>query len=231
MSNDNDPTTPPSPPVRGEVDPLTLSDYDAPVLIKREKLFTKGTMALAALLIGAGGFTLGGYLKNTPAATAATTQRTNTNATGRAATTGATGTTGTAGRATATGATGAAAAGTGGGFGGGSTIGQITVIAANAITVQDSQGNLVKITTSATTPINIAKTGAVSDLSVGETIVVQGASNADGSINPTAINAGSAFATRGGRGGGSAATGAGAGASATTSGATATPRTGTGTSG
>lgn len=208
MSTNNDPTAPQSPPMQHEADPITLSDYDAPMLIKREKLFTKGTMALAALLIGAGGFTLGGYFKHTPAAAVASTQRTNTAATGRISATGATGVatgaTGVAGRAT-----GAAAAG--GGFAGGSTIGQVTAVAANTITVQDNQGNIIKIMTSDTTPINIAKAGAASDLSVGETIVVQGAANADGSINATAINAGAAFATRGGRGGtapaGSAATG------------------------
>ncbi len=187
-----------------ETDDHAEIDYDAddqPMLLpKREKLLTKGTVLLAVLLIGAGGFTLGGYLKKSPAAAAPVSAAgvgvaaRGSGATGRnASATGATG---------ANAATPAAAGGGGGGsagFAGGATSGQITSINGGTIVVTDNQGNSIRINTTASTPINVAKAGAVGDLTVGEPIIVQGTAGADGAINATAVNAGAAFATRGGR--------------------------------
>ena len=195
---------------------------DRPVLLpKRERLFTKATLALVVLLIASGSFALGAHLKHASTATATNGGVTQANAstfgrgTGATGTGGANGATGNSGAANANG--GGAAAG---GFGG-ATIGQITKIDGNTIYVQDNQGNTVTVNTSATTPINVAKPGTVADLTNGETIIVQGTAGAAGAINATSINAGSAFGARGatgGRGANGAGSGQNRGATTTTAG-------------
>jgi hypothetical protein len=162
------------------------------VIAKRERLFTRATWVLVALLMAGGSFALGAHVKKTPAAAAATGAQAQANA--QAAGRGAAG---------ATGGTGANAAAAAGGFGG-ATVGQVTKIDGNTIYVQDAQGNTVTVTTTATTPINVAKPGTVADLTTGETIVIQGTAGTGGAIAATSISAGSAFGARGaatGRGG------------------------------
>jgi len=196
---------------------------DRPVLLpKRERLFTKGTVALVALLIASGSFALGAHLKHTPTATATSGGAAPANAStfGRGTGATATGATGTGGANGATGNTGAANANSGGeaagGFGG-ATVGQITKIDGNTIYVQDNQGNTVTVNTTAATPINVAKPGTIADLTNGETIIVQGTTGAAGAINATSINAGSAFGARGAAGGrGANGTGNGQNRGATT---------------
>ena len=176
-------------------------DADHPLVItKRERLFTRATWVLVALLIGGGSFALGAHLKKTPAAAAATgaAAQSQTNAQ-------------TAGRGTAAtnGAAATNAGNAGGGFGG-ATVGQITKIDGNTIYVQDAQGNTVTVSTTPTTPINVAKAGTLADLTTGETVVVQGTAGTGGAMTATSISAGSAFGARGataGRGGGAAGQG------------------------
>ena len=208
--NQNYPAYPPQPTGAEEPD----DQYDQAILLpRRERLFTKVTWAMAALLFAGGSFALGAHLKNTPAAAAAgTVSAQSANAQGAR---GQNGTTGTApGGATGAATNGSAAAG---GFGGG-TVGQITAINGNTITLKDNQGNTVTINATATTPINVAKPGALSDLSTGETIVVQGTAGSSGAINATSINAGTAFSTRAGIGtrGGAGGINAPSGAAPTT---------------
>jgi len=169
-----------------------VSDEQPVLLPKRERLFTKATLALVVLLVATGSFALGAHLKHSSTATAASGVGTQ----GNAATSGRTA--GTTGTGAANGAAGGA--GVAGGFGG-ATVGQITKIDGSTIYLQDTQGNTVTVNTSASTPINVAKPGTVADLTNGESIIVQGTAGASGSITATSINAGAAFGARGATGG------------------------------
>ncbi len=81
----------------------------------------------------------------------------------------------------APGATGAQAAPTGG------TTGTVKLVDGANVYVTTSDGSIVKITTSPTSKVSKTTPGAVSDLKAGDTVVVQGATSADGSVAATAI--------------------------------------------
>jgi uncharacterized membrane protein YgcG len=106
----------------------------------------------------------------------------------------------------ATGATGAL-----GGFGGGNgtTIGTVKLVDGKNVYVQDFSGNVVKVTTNASTAVNLTTKSTVSKLKPGTSVIVQGTASSDGtSTAATSISQstgfgngnGSPFGGGGGRG-------------------------------
>ena len=187
-------------------------DDDSPLPPRRPKLLTPASWALVALLIGGGGFVLGAREgRNTapraPAAPARTgtagAARANGNATG-----------GTASAAAGVGANGTAGvSGGGGGGGGGATVGQVQLVDGSNVYVLNSAGNVVKVTVGTTATVTVNKPGTPADFKPGDTVVVQGATDADGNIAATSIAAGTGGFGRGGGvggGGGAAPTATGA---------------------
>ena len=79
--------------------------------------------------------------------------------------------------------------GPGGGRGGG-TAGTVQSVNGNTITITDAQGQTKTITLQSTTTITKSTTGSPSDITTGETIIVRGTANSDGSTNATSVNIG-----------------------------------------
>jgi hypothetical protein len=98
--------------------------------------------------------------------------------------------------ATGSGATG----GAGGAGGGGATFGQIKLVDGDNVYVTDAQGNVVKVSTTGA-QITASKPGTVADLKPGETVVVRGQADKQGTIKATSVSTGGAAAGFGGRGG------------------------------
>lgn len=86
----------------------------------------------------------------------------------------------------------------GGGFGN-ATIGTVKSIDGDTIRIETPQGATVTVRTSADTRVQVTKTGKVSDLEEGGTVVVQGERADDGTIDATAVSQGGGM--RGGFGG------------------------------
>jgi Domain of unknown function (DUF5666) len=128
---------------------------------------------------------------------------------------------GTGSGATGSGGTGTTGGFGGGAFGGGGTTGAITAIDGDTITVQGFQGD-VKVTLDSGTKVSVEQTGSASDLKVGDTVSVQGTTNADGSVKASSVSqlpAGLAA----GRGGGGFQRGAGGAGGAGSASTTPTP--------
>ena len=166
-------------------------DDDSPLPPRRPKLFGKATWTLAGILVAAGCFTLGARIghDSRPVAAAA--------APGRGAATGARATGSAFGRA----ATGTGAAATGGG----GTFGTVQLVDGNNIYIQDSQGNVIKITPAPTATITVNKPGTPADFKPGDVVVVQGAADTDGNI-ASATSIGPATTGGFGRGGATSTT-------------------------
>jgi hypothetical protein len=139
-----------------------------------------------------------GKVKSSNAAAALATA----GATGAASGTGTGGGTGTAGG-------GFGGGGGGGGRTGGRTVGLVTNVQPGVISITDAQGNVVKIATTGNPTVSKSTQGALSDIQIGNTIVVQGQPASDGSVKATSITIGSPTGGfgGGGQGGGSAAGG------------------------
>ena len=80
------------------------------------------------------------------------------------------------------------------GPGGGATIGTVKLVDGNNLYVTDQSGNVVKVTTQPGLAVQISKPGTLADLSVGETVIVQGTAGSDGTIAATSIQAGTSAA-------------------------------------
>ena len=201
------------------VEPATAwgFDEDSPLPPRRSRSFTPFTGVLAAALLATGGFALGARVgrssapkattgANAAAAFAAAARQGGAGAAGAAAGAGTT----VAGAAGATGRQGTGQGG-GGGFGGG-TFGTVKLIDGTNVYIQDSSGNVVKVSTSADSAITVSKRGTAADLKAGDTVIVQGTADGDGNIAATAITATNGVG--GGRGGqaGTGQTGAAPGA-------------------
>ena len=78
----------------------------------------------------------------------------------------------------------------GGGFGAanGATIGTVKLVDGKNVYIQDFSGNVVKVTTNASTDINLTTKGAVSQLEPGTSVIVQGAASNDGTTAATSIS-------------------------------------------
>jgi hypothetical protein len=128
-----------------------------------------------------------------------------------AAAAGGTSTSAAGGGATGTGGTSSTGfAGRGGLFGGfgGGTLGTVKLVDGNIVYVQTTTGDIVQVTTSASTKVTISSPGQVKDLLPGETIIVEGTKNANGSVAATSISQPS---LGGGGGGGAVSFGSGTG--------------------
>src|SRR4029078_3732987 len=91
----------------------------------------------------------------------------------------------------------------------GATVGTITLIDGTNVYVTTAQGDVVKVLTNPQTTISVSKKGTLSDVDPAKTVVVQGASNPDGTVTASQITQGGfgAFGGGGGRGGGGGGTG------------------------
>ncbi len=87
-----------------------------------------------------------------------------------------------------TGAGGAGGSGLPGGFGGSGTVGTIKLVDGHTIYVQTFSGSITRISTSASTKIQVSATGTVKDLQPGQTVVVQGSKRSDGSVAATSVS-------------------------------------------
>lgn len=92
------------------------------------------------------------------------------------------------------------AGGTGAAGGGNATFGTISSVSGNTVTVKTAAGNTVSIKASSGTKVTVNKTGKVSDLSNGDTIVVQGKTDSNGNVTADSIaEGGGAGGMRGGQ--------------------------------
>ena len=99
-----------------------------------------------------------------------------------------------------TGATG----GSGGSFAGGATIGTVTVIKGSTLYITDTSGNTVKVTTSAASQVSRTVSGTVKNVRPGDSVVVRGTTQKNGTVAASSISLG-------GAGGSGGATGFGGG--------------------
>jgi len=165
--------------------------------IRRRRKFPRVTLALAVALVGAGAF-IGGaeaqkHLGSSPSSSASS-------GTGGAAAAG------FAGRFRGGGAT------TGAGAAGGGTVGTVTAIKGSTLYVTDTSGNTVKVTTSAASQVSKTVSGTVKDVLPGNTVVIRGTTQKNGTIAASSISLGGTANNNGGAtgfGGGSNSNGGG----------------------
>ena len=93
-------------------------------------------------------------------------------------------------RARGAGASGASGAGAGAFFGGGgggaggaggATIGTVKLVDGKNVYVQDTAGDVIKVSTDSNTQVTVSKAGTVNELAPGSTVIVQGKTSSDGS--------------------------------------------------
>jgi hypothetical protein len=166
----------------------------------RRRFFNRRSAALAAMITCAAGFYAGiqvekGQLAST--ASAATTS----------ATTGATGAAAGARTGAAAGGAGAAGGfagrfGGGGGGGGNASLGTISSVNGNTIYLTDTTGNTVKVTLSSSTKLTKSLGVSKSALHPGDSVVIQGVKNSNGTLVATSVSDSGARATGGGSTGG-----------------------------
>jgi hypothetical protein len=108
---------------------------------------------------------------------------------------------GGAGAASGTGGGGAPGAGGrgGGGFGGG-TFGTVKLVDGNNIYIVDAQGNTTKIVTNAASAITKTDPSSVTKIAPGDTVIVRGTANADGSTTAASVTDSGASAGAGAAG-------------------------------
>jgi uncharacterized membrane protein YgcG len=179
-----------------------LSDGDLTVaLARRPKLQLPSLTLTLAMVVVAGLGCLGGIFlgehfggSTSPAASAFSRFAAAAGAS-PSASTGGTSSTGFAGRG-------------GGLFGGsgGATLGTVKLVDGNIVYVQTAAGDIVQVSTSSATKVTISSSAPVKDLTPGETVIVEGNKNANGSIAATSISQ-SSFGGGGGSGGGAVGTG------------------------
>ena len=86
---------------------------------------------------------------------------------------------------------------------GGATAGTVQSVNGNTIAVTDAQGQTKTVTLESGTTITKSTTGSASDITTGETIVVRGTANSDGSTTAQSVSIGNGgFGGFGGPGGG-----------------------------
>lgn len=92
------------------------------------------------------------------------------------------------------GATPAPTSGTAGTSGVANIVGTVTVVQGNTLYITEASGDTVKVTTSDGTTVTKNVTGAVKDLSPGETVVVRGVQSSEGVYAAQSVTQGSAGA-------------------------------------
>jgi hypothetical protein len=71
--------------------------------------------------------------------------------------------------------------------GNGTTIGTVKLVDGNNVYVSDVQGNVVKVTTGSNTDVQVSKTGTLTDLQPGTSVVVQGKAGSSDEVAATSI--------------------------------------------
>ena len=162
------------------------------------KMFRACSIVVIALGVG-GGFVVGVQLQKGQAPAAVSTASGGTGFAGR---------TGFGAAAAATGSrTAGGTAGAPGAAGGGATVGQVKLIDGTNVYVTDTSGNTVKVATTGST-ISKSAPATVTDLAIGDTVIVRGATGSDGTVAATAItDSGAGGAAGFGRGAGRGAGG------------------------
>jgi hypothetical protein len=195
-----------------------LEDYTPPPA--RQRVVTKATWFLLFGMTAAAAFAGGVLLQKSRGATTVATAN---GARNGAAAVGASTTVAGVGGPAAAGATnlpGAPAAAGGqaavaAGLGGAAATGQIKLIDGTVVYLQDSSGNVIRVTTQKDLVVNVTKIGAITDLKVGDAVVVRGTTDAEGTVAATAISSGNGQAGgRGNRGGSGTGQGGAAGGQA-----------------
>jgi hypothetical protein len=184
----------------------------------RRRLVTPLNLALLAIVIAGAGFIGGVEVQKgqSSATTGAGLRGAFASALTRAGTGTGTGTTGASGVAGRGGF--GAGAGAGGAGAAGATTGTVSTVSGNALYVSTAAGNTVKVTAAPSSTVTATTLSSISAVHPGDTVIVVGATNSDGSVTATSIRATAAnAATAGGgfaslfgggtRGGGAAATG------------------------
>ncbi len=166
----------------------------------RRRLLTPATALLFALLVGAAGFIVGVEIEKGEASSGTGTRGSGRLALLSAANAGAAGAGASTSRGGGRGLSGA----------GGATVGQVAYISGKDLYVTSLEGNTVKVAASAAT-ITRQVTSSVKGVHPGDTVIVQGAPNADGTILASTVRDSGSTGTGGGLGGG-ALFGGGAGA-------------------
>jgi hypothetical protein len=166
---------------------------------------TRATVVLAALVLLAGGFFAGAQVQKNFGTSAGGSGRTanGSNLAGAGGAGGAGGFGGFAGRG-GTGRTGAGATGgttgtgggptagtgtTGGGAAGGGnlTTGTVKLVDGTTVYIQTSDGNVVTVKTNGSTAVQVAQNGALSDLTPGAQVTVEGSAGSDGTVTATKV--------------------------------------------
>lgn len=155
----------------------------------RRRFFNRKSAALAAAITCAAGFYAGIRVEKTQLGSAATIPTASQAATG-------------------------AGSGARPGFlgGGNASIGTVSSVNGNTIYLSDTSGNTVKVTLSSATKVTKSQSVSKSSVRPGDTVVIQGAKNSNGTITATSVNDSGASAGRTGP----PATGSSAGTTSTT---------------
>jgi hypothetical protein len=72
---------------------------------------------------------------------------------------------------------------------GGNTTGQITAVDAQSITLSTAQGASVKVNVAPSTTVQTLSSGKLTDLKVGDSIIVAGSRGSDGTVAATSVSA------------------------------------------
>jgi Domain of unknown function (DUF5666) len=173
----------------GDYDEEEGQDYELPPRPRRQ-WFNRWTAAGLALLLGAIGFYVGVRVEKNQLSNSTTTSAFSSALGGAASRTGGTG------AASRTG--GAGGAGTlrslfgGGGFtgagGASATAGTVSSVNGDSLYITESSGNMVKVTVSSATKVTKSQTVGKDAVRPGDTVVVTGAKNSDGSVSAATVS-------------------------------------------
>ncbi len=197
--------------------PLSDDNDDdlASLLAKRQHARpNRATWVLLVLMVLAVGFVGGAFAQKTWGPTSATTGLPDfaalgggfpgTAGTGTTGGTGAPGGTGTSGGTGTTGGTGAAGGQQPGGFPGGGfggmTIGTLTAVDGNTLTITGQDGTTTSVSVPDSADVTASKKVPLSDLTVGETVIVSGEAGDDGTVTARSVSQGGGGFPGGGQG-------------------------------
>jgi hypothetical protein len=154
------------------------------------RYYTRATAVLAALVLLAGGFFAGAQVQKNYGTPASGSGRTANGSNLAGA--------GDAGRAGGFGGAGRGGAGQNGGgtTGGGAavggavantTTGTVKLVDGTTVYIQTSDGNVVTVKTNGSTSVQVAQNGALSDLTPGAQVTVEGSAGGDGTVTATKV--------------------------------------------